>query len=340
MPNGLFYIAACGEEPKAGIYTGTMDAGKFRQEAFLPFPGVSYLLYSRDRRFLYASIEGDPGGLAAFAILPDGSLQPMSSQLEAGNRCCHLAQSPDGHFLYAANYRRGQLLEYPLDGDNIGALRQRIQHTGKGINPDRQEGPHVHYVLVSPEQKYLCAVDLGLDTIDAYRLTPNGLEPTPAHTSHITPAGSGPRHFVFSADGSHAYLLNELANTVIALDYRDGAFTQRQTVPLLPPATSVFSKASAIRLSADQRFLLCSNRGYDTLVTFRIQEDGSLLQAFSGFCGGSSPRDVNFLPGGNKFLVGCENTRNAFFFDYHPETGTFFPDGNVLVDFPRPICII
>ena len=68
-----------------------------------------------------------------------------------------------------SNYSGGSLAVWPLDKDGapVGEA-QVIQHTGKGRNPVRQEGPHVHSITFTRDEKYAVAVDLDLDELVIY----------------------------------------------------------------------------------------------------------------------------------------------------------------------------
>ena len=343
MDRTHFYVAACGTGDDAGIYTIDIEDGRYRKLAFLAYRGASYLCYSPDGKFVYlANEDAELGGVASFAIEGE-TLRLVNQIVSPGNRCCHVTVSNDGRYLYAANYGKGQLQEYELNsetGEIIG-MTKLVQHVGKGINPARQEKAHVHSCYFTPDNKYLISIDLGLDAIDAYPWQAGkGIDEAGVRRSSIEPAGSGPRHLVWSkANGDIAYLLNELLSTITVLHYSDGCFTQLQTVDMLPPTLRMYSKASAIRLSPDGRFLYGSNRGYDTIAGYRIGDDGLLSPFGLWFCGGKGPRDFNFIPGG-KLFCGCENSNDAYIFDFDETTGALWPDGNVIPLMPRPICII
>ena len=64
-----------------------------------------------------------------------------------------------------------------------------------------------------------------------------------------------------------------------------------------------------------------------------VRQEGDLL-----FCGGTSPRDINFLPGMKKFASANEFSDTVTFFDYDPENGKLTPDGHVLTH-KRPLAI-
>ena len=44
-----------------------------------------------------------------------------------------------------------------------------VQHTGKSVNPDRQEGSHPHCVTLDPANRFAFVCDLGLDKVLIYR---------------------------------------------------------------------------------------------------------------------------------------------------------------------------
>ncbi|MEX7038360.1 beta-propeller fold lactonase family protein, partial [Pseudomonas aeruginosa] len=48
-----------------------------------------------------------------------------------------------------------------------------FRHTGQGPNKARQEASHAHWVGFSPDRRWLHSVDLGTDTIFAYRFDPH-----------------------------------------------------------------------------------------------------------------------------------------------------------------------
>jgi len=92
----------------------------------------------------------------------------------------------------------------------LGSKVQLLKHEGKG--PLRQQaGPHVHSVVVSPDNKYLFAVDLGTDKINTYRFNPRNSQPLSQAAIPFTslPAGSAPRHFTFHPNKKWAYVVND-----------------------------------------------------------------------------------------------------------------------------------
>ncbi len=92
-----------------------------------------------------------------------------------------------------------------------------MQHTGKGSNPERQEGPHAHSIDLSPDNRFAMVDDLGLDELLVYKfdaakgsLTPN--DPPFAKLD----AGAGPRHFALHPTGKFGYVIAEMGHTVTA----------------------------------------------------------------------------------------------------------------------------
>ena len=338
MKSRTFYIASCA--PEGGIHSYVCEDNHIVETGFFPVANANYIAFSPDKQYLFVSIAANnAGGVASFKILPDDSLQKRGEVVAPEMQACHLCCDPSGTHIFTANYPLGRVAQYPLHDGIVEPAELCIQHPGHGPRADRQQNAHAHFTILSPDQRYLCVVDLGVDAIFAYPLTPDGIDRANVKTSRIVPGGCGPRHLVFTQDGKRAYLLNELASTIVSLTYEDGTFSQVQTIPMLPEPYKDFNGAAAIRISADEHFLYASNRGYDSIVTYRIFDGGILGQADLTLCPGSFPRDFNFLPSCGKLAIGHEKSSHVYFYNYEPTSGRFTPDGNIIRDIPRPICI-
>ena len=141
----------------------------------------------------------------------------------------------------------------------------------------------------------------------------------------IEPEGSGPRHIVFKSNGKDAYLVNELLNTVMFLKYHDGIFDILQTLSTIPDDFTAFTKAAAIRLSPDEKYVYASNRGHDSIAVFKIGRTGKLKRTAIVSSNGISPRDFNFLPDGKHLIMTNENTDNALVYKWNSKDGSIAP---------------
>ncbi len=339
-----FYLAAWSDRPASGIYRYRLTPeGRPALGSFQPLPKAGYLAWSPDRRFLYStcSLSAESDSVAAFAVDAEGDLRFLNSVRSGGRSCCHLTVSPDGQFVYAANYFSATFAEFKLNADGSIAGRTRlIRHEGSGPNLKRQEMPHPHFTGFTPDGRFVAVIDLGIDAVKCYPYTPgSGIDPEGAVTSAVRPAGSGPRHLAFAPDGRIAYLINELGNTLFSCAYADGRFETIAGIDLLPRGVECATKASAVRMSPDGNWLVATNRGFDSLVLVRLDGRGGMEISDLVFSGGSSPRDVNFLPGGRWFAAAHEFTDNVRFFDFDPERGRLTPNGYELTGLPRPICV-
>ena len=336
-----FFLSAWGENEAAGIYTFDLkENGYPEKEAFIPFFHAGYLAWNSTRRFLYATggLNENTDCVGAFAVSDDGKLTLLNKEASCGCSCCHLCVAPDDCFVYAANYTTGNFTEFSLRSDgSLSPAVRTFQHEGKGPHPERQRSAHTHFCSFTPDGKYLLVIDLGIDAVMAYPYVPGkGIEPEKVIRTDVAP-GRGPRHLIFDRSGKIAYLITELGNTVMSFACDDGRFALLHEVSTLPCRIDYPTKASAIRLSADERFLIATNRGFDTVAVFSLDGAGGMVLADLTLSGGKSPRDVNFLGNGRFFAAGNEFSDDVYFFDFNRETGKLTPNGHKLT-LPRPLC--
>ena len=127
-------------------------------------------------------------------------------------------------------------------------------------------------IVVSPDNRFALAADLGIDKILNYRLDAASAQLTANEAQpfiQLTP-GSGPRHLTFHPNGQRVYVINELNNTVTFFDYAtdSGTLTQRQTISTLPDDFSDKSATADLKITPDGKFLYGTNRGHAALQFF------------------------------------------------------------------------
>ena len=112
--------------------------------------------------------------------------------------------------------------------------------------------------MVSPDNRYAIASDLGLDKVFIYHFDAGTGALSPLDAPSVTvPAGAGPRHFTFDPAGKFGYSLNEMGSTltVFAWDAAKGTLTQVQEVATKPVAFDGRDRAGEIQISNDGKFL-------------------------------------------------------------------------------------
>ena len=242
---------------------------------------------------------------------------PVPAPIGTGGKvACHLSEA-NGR-LYAANYSSASVSEI---GGKVAVHARDL--LGPEPRPDtvdfppswqakrlafqagRQDAPHPHQILPSPNGRFLLAADLGLDAVFVY-------DPDLRLVSALKmPQRAGVRHMVFGqkrADGSYPlYAVCELDSTVCALSFSEGrlAFLGAASSHVKSPENA----AAAIRLSPDGKILYASQRGDDCISVFRTENGGAPTWLFNAPCGGRSPRDFCLSPGG-EFLI-CANEQSG-----------------------------
>ena len=265
----------------------------------------TWLLKHPSNGHLYAT---ESGGSSIYALGIDNASDPPSLDIvnsaEAGSAPVHLTLDATGAFLFAANYVSGSLSAVPIMADgSLGATTSTVQHHGSGVDPERQDAPHVHATAVIAREdgaSTVYAMDLGLDRVFWYDFDPsvgllvNGTGGGDGGSLNYawTAPGAGPRHMSFtplSEGGMAAHVICELSNAIetFAVDKSTGALSSLGAVPTIPPpapgAATNFSKASEIISSADGRMIYATNRGpaggSNSVVVFNVdQESGTLTE--------------------------------------------------------------
>jgi 6-phosphogluconolactonase len=205
-----------------GTLTKPALAGKYEKAGFLALHPKKPILYTI----------GFGSKVGAFGIDKDYSLKFINDADSGGADPCHVAVNSSSSTLAVANYGGGSLASFNLDAE--GKIRKIIslfKIEGSGPNPARQNAAHTHGVYFNQANNLLFAPDLGTDETLIYRFNPETSE-IASHDpkSFIAPPGSGPRHMDFSPDEKHAYVINELTNTVSVAGFnpKSGSFTEIQ----------------------------------------------------------------------------------------------------------------
>jgi 6-phosphogluconolactonase len=353
----LVYFGTYNGAKSKGIYVSRFNSttGKLgAPELAAEIANATFLAVTPGGNFLYAvsevdQIGGKPtGAVAAFALdAKTGKLTPLNQQLSGGRGPCHIVVDATGKCLLVANYGGGSIAALPIHTDgSLGEAATILQHSGSSVNTNRQAGPHAHFILPSPDNRFTLDCDLGLDKIFINHLDAPAAKLTPADPSFVTVApGSGPRHLVFSADGRFVYVINEMGGTVTVFASKavipsTPVLTEVQTISTLPTDFSGKSTTAEIALHPSGKFLYGSNRGHDSIAVFAVdQQTGKLTFVEHQSTQGRTPRHFAIDPTGHWLLAENQGSDSVIVFALDPESGKLKPTGQT-VSIGAPVCAV
>jgi 6-phosphogluconolactonase len=324
--------------PGIEVFDAQTASGSVKGRYTRSMPNASFMAVSANTQYLYTvSEQSGNAAVAAFKLNSKGEYDLLNTAAAKGSGPCHVALREATQTVYAANYGSGSLSVFKTENGKLLPIAQHIQYAGSSINKSRQQGPHAHQVVVSPDQLYLYVNDLGTDRIYQHRIYADGLVNETPELIQIKP-GNGPRHMTFNATGSHAYLLNELSGTIDVFRVQEGKFSLLQSIA--SDTSSAASKASAdIHISPNGKWLISSNRiTTDQLTVFAINADGTLKKAGHQPVA-KMPRNFNFDPTGKTVWVGSQTESRIQVFSFDDATGNL-TDLKKDISIKMPVCLV
>ncbi|MCR5682458.1 MAG: lactonase family protein [Clostridiales bacterium] len=319
-----FYVAS--ETPDGGVTLFTLtEDGTLEVKSKIPMPSPSWTEVKGGR--LCAVLRDRAAGEAyAEYSIPTGRLLfgPVPTE---GVSVCHFAK--DGDDVYCANYTTGSVLHIRDGAPTL--YGHKVPENGE-LGPDkgRQERPHCHQCLLSPDRRFLLVCDLGLDAVFVYdremRFVSKG----------SVPAGHGARHAIFSPDGGKLYVLAEMGSSVTAFDWdgERGFLTFRENLAVCPGHDGLTDAASIV-LSKDGEHLYASNRGTANCIAHVTTAGGLRLVSLTP-SGGNHPRAIS-LVGGGRFLVVCNTFSDNLTLFRVEEDGELTRAADYAI--PKPLCV-
>lgn len=307
------------------IYDVDVEEGILTERSEVAVRNASYLATSKNGKYLY-SIEDE--GVAVFAISDEGDLTRINSIDIDGMRGCFLSTDARGKYLAVGGYHDGKvtLLSTNPDG-SLDKVLDGVYHKGLGSVAERNFRPHVNCVRPTPDNKYLCAVDNGIDQVKIYKVDKikNKLKLVDILRCHRE---SGPRIIRFSQNGKFAYILFELSNEIHVYSYdgegKNPQFERIQKISTLSDELDeIHDAASGLALAPDGKHLFCSTAGDNSVAMFEVDEETGLLTKKCALpISGEYPKDLAIFPDCKHLAVANHesNTITTFAIDYEKNT--------------------
>jgi 6-phosphogluconolactonase len=346
-----FYVGTYTDNQSEGIYLFSLN----RSSGILTNHGLaarsqnpSFLTMTKDQRFLLAvneikdTLHQSMGAIESFSVdAQSKKLTPISKVFSGGAHPCFISVDQSGYVL-TANYTGGNFAMFKLnDSGKLSNYIDLNQHVGSGPIRERQASPHVHSAYFEPFTNRVFVADLGTDQIGVSILDQQNsklLKPE-ISTIQIKP-GSGPRHIAFHSALKLMYVVNELSNdiSVIALN-KDNTFTTIETISTLPTENTTASNCADIHLSKDNKFLYASNRGFNSIAIFSVDQlTGRLTLIGQEMTHGKTPRNFSLSPDNDFLVVANQNSEDIVSFKRNSTTGKLeFSDQ---IKAFKPVCIL
>lgn len=286
----------------------------------------SFLALDRSGEHLY-TVHGDLSDVSAFKVdKASGKLTFINRQGTGGKNPVHLAIAPGGRHMVVSNHIGSSLAVLPIGADgSLGELSQLVPLTGP-LGPHRveQKLPKPHFNPFDPSGSFVVVPDKGLDRTFSFRFADGKLTPA-ANPFAVAREGAGPRHLAFHPSLGFAYVVNELDSTVTTYRWSagTGALEALQILSTLPSTFTGNSRASEIQVDATGRYLYASNRGFDSIAVYSIdQRTGLLALVDVAPTRGKTPRFFTLTPNGRFLYALNEDSDTIVAMAVDPVRGT------------------
>ncbi len=323
------------------VYDIDLETQTLTERNVVPVHNASYLTKSRNGKYLYSIADE---GVEVLKIEPNGDLTPINKVGIDGMRGCYLSTDKSGKFLFVGGYHDGKVtVVHTHKNGRLGSVMDGVFHKGIGSVAERNFRPHVSCVIPTPDDKYLCAVDNGLDHIKIYKVQ-EGTGKLSLYDILHCKLESGPRLITFSKDGRFAYVNCELTNTINVYSYngegKSPDFELLQEVSTVLDPDEISSACCALKISPSGNYLYCSSAGENTVGIFRIDHETGLLEKVCILpISGGYPKDVDVLPDEKTLIVLCHESNYMRFFTIDYEKKVIIMKGRQL-PVETPNCIL
>ena len=287
--------------------TGDLKKGKTVAKVVNP----SFIKVSKDNKFLFAVSELGPGDGASgfvhsFKINENDSLEEISKISTESFAPAHVAIDQSGNYVFVANYMGGVVMMYKVNPDGSLSKQQRV-------DLENPEESHAHSVAISANNDKAYIADLGNDKIWIFDFDESKGTLDPSEQAFVSlPDKAGPRHFILSKNGKFAYSINELNSSVSVFKVgANGGLEVLQHISSLPEGFSGINWAADIHLHPSGKFLYASNRGHNSIVSYRVEPSSGKL-ALEGHTPtlGKTPRNFAISPKGDYLYVANQDSGN------------------------------
>ena len=229
------YVGTYTHGSSIGIHVYDLDVenGYMTEREVVPVNNASHVAKSNNGKYLYSIADE---GVEVLKIKEDGGLEPINKVGIDGMRGCFLSTDKEGKFLFVCGYHDGKITVVRIKEDgSLGEVLDGIFHQGLGSVAERNFRPRVTCAMITPDDKYLCVVDNGIDQIKVYTVNQTNGK-LKLYDIIRCELESGPRLIRFSRDGRFAYVNCELTNEVLVYAYdasgEGGKFEQIQKVDI------------------------------------------------------------------------------------------------------------
>lgn len=325
-----------------GIYTIYQDVSGGSIEfgtLVAPVINPSFVITSRDKKNLYAVSELGPGDdnsgfIHSFSINPDHSLVETGKISTEGFAPCHISEDTSGRFVFVANYVGGVVMMYSKENDGSLKMKQKI-------TLEDPENSHPHSVNIAANNKDVYITDLGKSRIYFYTLSADegSLQPKAIPFLQLE-EGTGPRHFEFSLSQKYAFTINEHASTIGVFKIAaSGELSLLQIISTLPKKFTGNNTTADIHLHPSGKFLYGSNRGHNSIVSYKFNEETGQLE-LTGFTSsmGEKPRNFAITLDGKYMYVANQDSDNIAAYVIDQNNG-ILKEIEAPIEVKTPVCI-
>ncbi|HYI77879.1 MAG TPA: lactonase family protein [Chryseolinea sp.] len=349
----ILYVGTYSVRGSQGIYAFAFNRAKQNLTLLQAVPSLespTFIGIHPSQKYLYsvnrgkADVADQGGSVSAYGIDPaTGRLSGLNHKSSYGDGPCYVEVDKSGKYIFVSHYGEGNLTVLSLFKDgSIGSVSDAKKFTGNSIHTERQQSPHIHSTVVSPDNKFVYVMDLGTDKIYIYEFNAEEGALRPAPTPEVSVLkGGGPRHLALHPSGNFAYVVEELTSTVgvFSIDKATGALTILQdSVRSLPETFTDQNTSADIHTDIAGKFLYMSNRGANVLSIYTIAQDGLITLSDHQDTGGKVPRNFLVDPKGQYLFVANQDTDTINIFKINSKTGKLTKVGKP-VKVPSPVCL-
>lgn len=280
-----FFVNSYGNAQTRGVYTFTIDVETgeifFKSHFKTPTNPIYSFNYGRFVCTTYKNRTGalSDGGVCSYTSTAQ-TLSLVSRVTDEGKTYMHGCVNGDdvsADKFFGVDYYNGEIMVARIVKKKLNKVIYVHKLEGVGVDPIRQTQSHPHYVGFTPDNQ-LYVVDLGLDRVIVFDVQEDGTLVEDVDVSFDVTPGYGPRQMTFNKEGTIAYVVNELVNTICVYHYENKTFTFMQEIDSydkekFPEEDNLVSE---FKLTEDGLLAVVLNRGHDSVTLFSINEDGSL----------------------------------------------------------------